>query len=349
MKPALLKSVLLFYVLLLLPACVSAQETKTITVRVVDETGAPVVGAQTVINYVRPGRGEDDRHVGLSDRTGRFSAQGVSVIGVYLSASKDGYYPAVFEPFRTAQHVLPKGSNVEQTLVLPRVLKPTALYALDIRPGNSRSVNFPAQNEWLGYDFEMGDWVQPRGKGKTTDILFRFSNEFKGYRSSGDVLARSRELSRQAAATQGEPWTEEAFRLTAGKWDGVLEISFPGAKEGLREETERFLSYSRLKMPHTAPADGYAPTRRYTANTYSGTKVRDDMGFFIRTRVKLDDKGDIVSANYTKIVGDFYLDARGFMMFASYFNPTPNDRNLEFDPKRNLFPANFPGANVNDP
>ena len=26
-----------------------------------------------------------------------------------------------------------------------------------------------------------------------------------------------------------------------------------------------------------------------------------------------------------------------------------NDRNLEFDPKRNLFPASFPGARVDDP
>lgn len=28
---------------------------------------------------------------------------------------------------------------------------------------------------------------------------------------------------------------------------------------------------------------------------------------------------------------------------------TPNDRNLDFDPKKNLFPASFPNANVNDP
>jgi hypothetical protein len=36
-------------------------------------------------------------------------------------------------------------------------------------------------------------------------------------------------------------------------------------------------------------------------------------------------------------------------MFTYYFNPVPNDRNLEFDLKKNLFPASFPGANVNDP
>src|SRR5690606_37036818 len=133
-----------------------------------------------------------------------------------------------------------------------------------------------------------------------------------------------------------------------GKWDAELEISFPGEKEGLFEET-RFLPYSELKLPHHAPVEGYVPAWRYTSNSYSPRTARDNVGFFLRTRVKLDEKGSIVSANYAKVAGDFHLDARGFVMFAYYFNPTPNDRNLEFDPKKNLFPANFPGANVHDP
>lgn len=70
---------------------------------------------------------------------------------------------------------------------------------------------------------------------------------------------------------------------------------------------------------------------------------------YLRTRVKLDDKGNVVSANSAKIMGDFRIMATGLLSFTYYFNPTPNDRNLEFAPKKNLFPANFPGANVNDP
>jgi hypothetical protein len=44
----------------------------------------------------------------------------------------------------------------------------------------------------------------------------------------------------------------------------------------------------------------------------------------------VDATGKIISANYGKIYGDF-------MNFSYYLNPTPNDRNVEFDPKRNLF------------
>jgi len=64
----------------------------------------------------------------------------------------------------------------------------------------------------------------------------------------------------------------------------------------------------------------------------------------------LDKDGKIISANYAKVMGDFRLDARhGGVGFTYYFNPTPNDRNLEFDPKQNLFPATIYGANVNNP
>ena len=43
----------------------------------------------------------------------------------------------------------------------------------------------------------------------------------------------------------------------------------------------------------------------------------------------MDYSGNIVSAHYGKIYGDF-------MTFKYYLNPTPKSRNVEFDPKQNL-------------
>lgn len=40
--------------------------------------------------------------------------------------------------------------------------------------------------------------------------------------------------------------------------------------------------------------------------------------------------GNIISAQYGKIYGDF-------LAFTYYLNPSPNDRNVEFDPDQNLF------------
>jgi hypothetical protein len=56
----------------------------------------------------------------------------------------------------------------------------------------------------------------------------------------------------------------------------------------------------------------------------------------IRSRVKCDEKGNIVSANYSKILGSMGLMGR-VSLEESVFNPRPNDTNLEFDPARNLY------------
>jgi len=335
MKITLKSVVLLAIAGSLLKSTLAGQEAKHITLRVVERNGAPVENARAVVSFVRGA--SEDAHIGPTDRQGVFSAEGRPLVGVYLEASKEGYYPARFDTTRS--DVLPPGNKIEKVFVLPRVMNPTALYALNLREGSGRSVRIPVQNEWVGYDFERGDLVEPHGKGKTTDIRFMFKNEFNGWNPSPDQM---RDLRRGKDS-------EEVLRRFYGKWEGVLEISFPGEQEGLYEEKEQFLAYSKMKLPHEAPLDGYQPTWRYTANTYSPKTARTNVGFFLRTRVKLDENKKIVSANYAKVVGDFHLDARGDVMLLYYFNPVPNDRNLEFDFRKNLFPADFPGANVGDP
>jgi hypothetical protein len=59
--------------------------------------------------------------------------------------------------------------------------------------------------------------------------------------------------------------------------------------------------------------------------------------YFVRCRVKLDEQSRIVSANYAKLTTDIVFDLRGRIDFTYVFNPTPNDRNLEFDTGKNKF------------
>jgi len=313
-----------------------------VIMRVVDDQGRSVSNADVEIIFAEFVQGSDKIHAGKTDRDGVFRAEGRARDSVYLTAGKSGHYAARLER-------LSKDKDLDITVVIPRILKPVPLYAWDSRMGAGiRSAHFPAQNEWLGFDFEAADWVAPHGRGKVADIQFRFRNEFKGYADDIKDLEKAIAFSQRGYAARREPWTEEKFKRDAGKWDAELEISFPGEKEGLYEETT-FWHYNQMKMPHQAPEEGYVPSWRYTANTYSPPSARERVGFFLRTRVKLDEAGNIVSANYAKVVGDFHLDARGFVMFCYYFNPVPNDRNLEFDPKRNLFPAGFPGSFVQEP
>jgi hypothetical protein len=94
--------------------------------------------------------------------------------------------------------------------------------------------------------------------------------------------------------------------------DGIQEFILPDGEIG-----------SGLRSPHEAPVDGYQ-------SKHEQTQMPDPNRIYLfRVRTVKDHEGNIVSAHYGKIYGDF-------MQFTYYLNPTPNDRNIEFDPKQNL-------------
>jgi hypothetical protein len=101
-------------------------------------------------------------------------------------------------------------------------------------------------------------------------------------------------------------------------------VSFPNPEDGIQGFTRDWsLGVSGLLSSHEAPIDGYQPK-------YEQTQMPNpNRIYYFRVRTKVDDRGNIVSAHYGKIYGDF-------MQFRYYLNPTLNDRNIEFDPKQNL-------------
>ena len=102
-----------------------------------------------------------------------------------------------------------------------------------------------------------------------------------------------------------------------------------------------------MKMPHLAPQTGYQNTFRRFEESYRNKEFRRNTGYFFRTRVRKEGE-HIVSAHYGKLLKDIRFipvaeEKRNnrpkrfaTAFFTYYFNPTPNDRNLEFDPKGNL-------------
>ncbi|MDD2762464.1 MAG: carboxypeptidase-like regulatory domain-containing protein [Opitutaceae bacterium] len=306
-----------------------------VRLRVLDEDSRPISNADTLVGFAMVRLGSDVEHIGVTDQNGLYSAVGEAEHSVYVRVRKNGYYDAQLRS-------LPRDRDLDVTVVLPMIVHPIPLHARRIELGESNPLQLLKPNEWLDFDFEVGDMVAPYGVGKVSDIRFKFTREFTGWNYSDKEMAESRQRGTNPRRSEDE------IRFWYGRWEGNVEISFPSEKEGLAEE-KRFLPYSRLKLPREAPADGYVPTWHYAANSYDPVTARSDIGFFLRTRVKLDKDGNIISANYAKVFGDFRCDARGLLSFMYYFNPMPNDRNLEFDPKRNLFPPGTPGVNVSDP
>jgi hypothetical protein len=306
-----------------------------------DTEGRAIAQAEAEIYFLVTGRDLPVRAV--TDARGQVRAEGRSIFGFHLIAQKPGYYSA---DWRIQSAV----ERLERTIILPEKRNPIPLFAREVGRWTSTEGNLPAENEWLGYDFEAADWVAPHGKGRTTDIRFRYRHEFQGYRFETPAqLEEEIRINKEISARDRIEWTEQRFKLLYGRWSGELEISFPGEKEGVIEVVDQFLAYSQLKMPHEAPVEGYGPAPKYTLNNFSPSGLRTNVGFFLRTRVKLDERGNIVSAHYAKVIGDFGFSAVGRLLFTYYFNPTPNDRNLELDPARNLFPNAPPGAYIRDP
>ena len=104
----------------------------------------------------------------------------------------------------------------------------------------------------------------------------------------------------------------------------ILSVSFPKPVDGIQEFTVPDAEKgSGLRSAHEAPADGYQREVSQPETT------NPNRYFYFRVRTKLDENGNVVSARYGKIYGDL-------AQFTYYFNPTPNSRNIEFDPKQNL-------------
>jgi hypothetical protein len=177
---------------------------------------------------------------------------------------------------------------------------------------------FPNPGQWTGYDLEIGDWVAPYGKGKVSDLEF-------------------------AGAGMWESSVE---------YDGTLTMRIPGEGNGI-QVFEMPAGYQRcqFKSPYEAPEDGYLKewswrkTRASKGRQFS--EITDESFpnrmFIFRVRAEVDEWGRVIKAQYGKIYGPVESlvgnHGKGHVAFTHYLNPDYT-RNLEFDPKKNLFPQN---------
>lgn len=273
----------------------------TMTVKVIDEQNQAVTNAAVKISWhVAPPRGQSIAFTnvsGLTDGTGTFAThQRSRSIEVMCRAEKEGYYSA------GTGHEFAKFHDGDPAKWNPTV---TLLLKKIINPIAMyvRSVNYsmPTNNVPVGYDLMVGDWVRPYGKGDSPDILF--TAQYKK-RSEGDY--------------------DYNFIVNFPKHgDGIQGFGFSSPKE----------QTSDLRSPHEAPLNGYEPqlvkSTSQRPRQYANYIWNAGTNYFFRVRSVPDGQGGVKSAYYGKIYGDFDH-------FEYYLNPTPNDRNVEFDSKQNL-------------
>ena len=177
-----------------------------------------------------------------------------------------------------------------------------------------------------GFDLMLSEPLPPLGNGKQADFLFMLQGKYDE-KSVYEMSLRIR---------------------FPNPHDGIVEF-MTLERDGMREPN---MYGSELLSDYQAPEGGYISEVLRTTKKSIGEKTafRDDdfrRNYYFRVRSEVDESGRITKANYGKIYGDFHFFAAnkdwGYLatlaLVTTYYNPNNNDRNVEFDPKRNLLPS----------
>jgi hypothetical protein len=278
-----------------------------VTAQVLDEQGKPISAAEIELIFGEPFDANAIVKIeGLTDSEGKFTGEGHSGGSYGARIRKKGFYlsglgaPSLVDPESGRW----KPWDPLVVTVLRRIGNPTALYAKRVQ------AEIPELNKPCGYDLEKGDWVTPHGKGVTSDFIFTAVRETK----------------------------------SADEFDVQVQMTFANPRDGvLKTEIPAVGKNSVFKWEREAPETGF-DNQILLRMQSSKTSITQTSGnadrFFFRVRTH-EENGRIMTANYGKIAGGLRLDGINtrktcLILFTYYLNPTSLDRNLEWDPKRDL-------------
>ena len=285
-----------------------------IVYHVVDDDGKPLanqqVGYRWQNDYPRKTWGghamtDTNGDVVLQDKVGSELTVGVCNKGYYGFGDRIVFY------FREGVSPLVKDGKWQpygehRTLVLKRIKNPVEMSFHNWGIDGCRA---PATNVWIGLDLESGQWCKPYGAGKNEDVLVRFSGVVKN-RFTRDTL------------------TEISFtNLPYAGFYTLHKDSFSSLKTCYEASTNDSMYAEREVYFKSKTAKGMPKDKKEFIH------LKSDEYMVFRTRCKVDESGKLISAHYGKISGALYGGLMKLLFRSDgsgiYFNPTPNDTNLE--------------------
>lgn len=292
---------------------------------VLDESGNPVVGAKLSMGALIPSSSKEaykgyiiSSKKGVSDQQGCWSMEGPTPEKPAVSARKEGYYDSVVRfNFNNWKKKPWSWDPYDQfvTLVLRKINNPIPMYAWGMY-----KLDYPVKtNEWVGLDMLQAEWMPPYGKGQTEDVQI--------------CIVRNR----GKRDYEKTPLSVVSIRFMR-EFNGVTGIPETAVCE-----------QSWFKLPYAAPRDGYAMKDFSVSHFVSleGDVEHYSMSTgttncFFRIRSRLDKDGNFIDGLYGKIKGLVKIGNGGpnniSLSLDYYVNPTPNDLNMEWNPKLNLVP-----------
>lgn len=311
MKIKILLIVLLINLLPSVEAFAFTLPTGKITVKITDKSDNPIEGMPVLVGFPVPAkahRGISGVAVkGFSDANGFFVAEHESMDYVNYVVEKQGYYKSSGRfNFGRSKSGKWQPWNPTVELVVRKIENPVPMYA---RNTKQSKIEIPESGKEIGFDLIAYDWVSPYGKGKIADFIFKLEKQYVDDRNFSSKL----------------------IITFTNKFDGIQVI-----KENLKYGSE-------FKLPRFAPEDGYQKELikfyKRRPGKFFEDNFEEDNNYIFRIRSEVED-GKLVRAMYGKIQGDIkqalLRSKTARITFKYYLNPDYT-RNLEFDPKQNLF------------
>ena len=301
--------------LLAISSTVFALGMVKINVKVVDETGIPLADTKLSVRF----SGGEMPVMKNADDHGICSITSSSGDGVVVgTAMKEGYYNSTFHhDFYVTRFGMWQPWGKELTVVMRPIVNPVPMYVRD------NSFKVPVKNQEVGFDLEKADWVIPYGQGTKADFVFRIDQRYD----------------------DGNNFDCRLTLTFSNPLDGIQVIKDDGGGD--------FNVGSRYRLSRTAPEVGYLSKLQKRNSTGSHGYVldmKDDNNYIFRVRSEVDENGKLKRAMYGKIRGDlWYTPGDGGKISLHYFLNPDYTRNLEFDPKRNLFIILSGSENVRQP
>lgn len=274
-----------------------------VILKIVDDEGSPVEGAKVSgWMFIDNNKDHGSHYSYLSYSNGLVDLKGKCGEYVRVVVKKNGYYTTMFEikyPMPSADKCIVDGKwqpyGETKEVILKKIKNPVRIGEF-----GRCSVPIPVYDQWVGFDLELREWVPPYGKGNYSDVMLKFGREL---------------IHRQTD-----------FKMT-------MDVSFENNKYA-GCYLMNVDSFSEKKTVYKADENAnFIPTMSFIQERHPGAKRIDnridkDSYLVFRTRTKVDEKGNLISAHYGIIRGEWAFF--NSMLSAGYlFNPISNNTNLE--------------------
>ena len=275
--------------------------------RVVDPAGLPVAGAKVWGGLQTGGNLGDFTPIsGVTDTNGEYVIQGRCTNRIRCDMTEDGYYRSEFLVTNYGYtHTVKDGKWRPFGHVTIITLRPiTGLWKLMVPSGDVNNVGrwcIPVWDCWVGFDLQKFDWMPPYGNGVNNDMQVRFKanikNQYFDFKIAMDVCFTNSPFAGAYVCTKNRgsdlTWSECA-------------------------DTNQIFSTEFNYVCERRP-DGRRIKKTLSENSY----------MVFRTRTKVDDDGNLMSAHYGVISGEWMFGSETMRFGDACFNSTANDTLIE--------------------